>query len=106
MQRGGRGHLEGVMGYRAMRLRFLDIEPEEVFEQAASGDQRCANFVKLWHRALAAATANSIHMAGPGKFLITGSRAGHVDVGWCGHSSSLDGMEATPNPIRPEPRMT
>jgi len=77
---GGRGHLEGVMGYRAMRLRFLDMEPEEVFEQAAHGDQRCADFVKLWHRALAAATANSIHMAGPGRFLITGVRATHVDV--------------------------
>jgi len=77
---GGRGHLEGVMGYRAMRLRFLDMEPEEVFEQAAHGDQRCADFVKLWHRALAAATANSIHMAGPGRFLITGVRARHVDV--------------------------
>ena len=77
---GGRGHLEGVMGYRAMRLRFLDMEPEEVFEQAASGDQRCTDFVKLWHRALAAATASSIHLAGPGKFLITGARASHVNL--------------------------
>lgn len=77
---GGRGHLEGVMGYRAMRLRFLDMEPEEVFEQAAHGDPRCADFVKLWHRALAAATANSIHLAGPGKFLITGYNARHVDL--------------------------
>ena len=31
---GGRGHLEGIMGYRAMRLRFLDMEPEEVFAAA------------------------------------------------------------------------
>jgi glucokinase len=77
---GGRGHLEGIMGHRAMRLRFLDIEPEEVFDQAAQGDSRCAEFVKLWHRALAAATANSIHMAGPGKFLITGFHAKHVDL--------------------------
>jgi glucokinase len=77
---GGRGHLEGVMGYRAMRLRFMDLEPEEVFEQAAAGDERCSDFVKLWHKALAAATANSIHMAGPGKFLITGFHAKHVDV--------------------------
>jgi glucokinase len=77
---GGRGHLEGVMGYRAMRLRFMDLEPEEVFEQAANGDQRCSDFVKFWHKALAAATANSIHMAGPGKFLITGYHAKHVDV--------------------------
>jgi glucokinase len=77
---GGRGHLEGIMGYRAMRLRFLDIEPEEVFEQAAQGEPRCVQFVKLWHRALAAATANSIHMAGPGKFLITGFHAKHVDL--------------------------
>lgn len=77
---GGRGHLEGVMGYRAMRLRFMDLEPEEVFEEAAKGDQRCSDFVKLWHKALAAATANSIHLAGPGKFLITGFNAKHVDL--------------------------
>jgi len=32
---GGIGHLEGIMGQRAMRLRFLDMEPEEVF--AAGG---------------------------------------------------------------------
>ena len=37
---GGRGHLEGIMGHRAMRLRFLDMEPEEVFEAAKAG--RCA----------------------------------------------------------------
>ena len=37
---GGRGHLEGIMGHRAMRLRFLDMEPEEVFEAAKNG--RCA----------------------------------------------------------------
>jgi glucokinase len=31
---GGKGHLEGIMGQRAMRLRFMDLEPEEIFEQA------------------------------------------------------------------------
>ena len=31
---GGIGHLEGIMGHRAMRLRFLDMEPEEVFVAA------------------------------------------------------------------------
>ncbi|MGI8742356.1 MAG: ROK family protein [Bryobacteraceae bacterium] len=77
---GGRGHLEGIMGHRAMRLRFLDMEPDEVFESAAEGDQRCCDFVKLWHRALAAATANSIHMAGPGKFFISGHNAKHLDI--------------------------
>ena len=30
---GGKGHLEGIMGQRAMRLRFWDMEPEEVFEK-------------------------------------------------------------------------
>jgi glucokinase len=77
---GGRGHLEGIMGHRAMRLRFLDMEPDEVFENAAAGDQRCCEFVKLWHRALAAATANTIHMAGPGKFFISGHNAKHFDL--------------------------
>src|SRR5262249_48396358 len=28
---GGIGHLESIMGHRAMRLRFLDMEPDEVF---------------------------------------------------------------------------
>ncbi len=77
---GGVGHLEGIMGHRAMRLRFLDMEPDEVFEIARKHDQRCVEFVKLWHRALAAATANSIHLAGPGKFFISGFNAKHLDL--------------------------
>ena len=68
------------MGHRAMRLRFLDLEPDEVFECASEGDQRCTEFVRLWHRALAAATSSSIHMAGPGKFYLTGHHARHVDL--------------------------
>jgi predicted NBD/HSP70 family sugar kinase len=77
---GGVGHLEGIMGHRAMRLRFLDMEPDEVFENARKRDQRCVEFVKLWHRALAAATANSIHLEGPGKFFISGFNARHLDL--------------------------
>jgi len=77
---GGVGHLEGFMGQRAMRLRFLDMEPEEVFENARGGDARCAGFVKMWHRALAAATANTIHLDGPGKFFVTGFNARHLDL--------------------------
>jgi predicted NBD/HSP70 family sugar kinase len=77
---GGVGHLEGIMGNRAMRLRFLDLEPEEVFEEAEQGDARCADFVKMWHRALAAATANSVHFDGPGRFYISGPNARFVHV--------------------------
>lgn len=77
---GGRGHLEGIMGHRAMRLRFLDMEPEEVFEAAKAGDQRCLEFKRLYHKALAAATATSIHMAGPGKFFLTGTYVKNVDL--------------------------
>jgi glucokinase len=78
---GGLGHLESIMGHRAMRLRFLDMEPEEVFAAAKSGeDPRCAEFAILWHRALAAATASSIHMSGPGKFYITGPNSRFVNV--------------------------
>jgi glucokinase len=77
---GGRGHLEGIMGNRAMRLRFMDLEPEEVFDLAAKGEQRCVDFVKTWHRALAAATANNIHLDGPGKFFITGMNARFLNV--------------------------
>ena len=77
---GGVGHVEGIMGHRAMRLRFLDLEPEEVFEQAEAGDPRCGDFVKLWHRALAAGTATSIHLDGPGKFFISGPSAAFVQI--------------------------
>lgn len=77
---GGVGHLEGIMGYRAMRLRFLDLEPEEVFENARQGDQRCREFVAYWHRALAAATASFIHLAGPGRFYFTGQNVGFLDL--------------------------
>lgn len=77
---GGEGHLEGIMGHRAMRLRFLDMEPEEVFAAAREGDERCRAFVKLWHRALAGATASSIHLDGPGRFYITGSNSRFVDT--------------------------
>lgn len=76
---GGVGHLEGIMGSRAMRLRFLDMEPEEVFAAAREGNAKCRDFVKLWHRALAAATGSSIHMDGPGKFYICGPNARFVD---------------------------
>lgn len=77
---GGQGHLEGIMGNRAMRKRFLDLEPDEIFQNATSGDHRCRDFVRLWHKALAAATATSIHMDGPGKFFLTGMNARYVDL--------------------------
>jgi glucokinase len=60
------------MGHRAMRLRFLDMEPDEVFSAAKQGDSRCMEFVRLWHRALSAAVATSIHLGGPGRFFFTG----------------------------------
>lgn len=77
---GGKGHLEGIMGQRAMRLRFMDLEPEEIFAHAEAGEARCVEFVKLWHRALAAATASSIHQSGPGKFFITGFNARFLNL--------------------------
>ena len=80
---GGKGHLEGIMGHRAMRLRFLDMEPEEVFAAATRRDRpdaRCVEFRNLWHRALAAATASSIHVSGPGKFYFTGYNVRFLDL--------------------------
>ncbi len=77
---GGRGHLEGIMGHRSMRLRFLDMEPEEVFEAAKNGDPRCLEFKRLWHRALAAASATTIHMSGPGKIYLCGFNARFLDL--------------------------
>src|SRR5258708_25386332 len=77
---GGRGPLEGNLGHRSMRLRFLDLGPEEVFANARSGDARCSEFVTMCHRALAAATATSIHMDGPGQFYVTGPNAKFIDI--------------------------
>src|ERR1700730_175239 len=78
---GGRGHLEGILGYRSMRLRFLDLEPEGGFANARAGDARCSEFVTLCHRALAAATATSIHMDRPRQFYIAGRNAKFIDIG-------------------------
>jgi glucokinase len=77
---GGIGHLEGIMGNRAMRLRFLDLEPEDVFALAREGDTRAGDFVKLWHRALAAATATNVHLEGPGRFYLAGPNSDFVDL--------------------------
>jgi glucokinase len=77
---GGRGHMEGIMGHRAMRLRFLDMEPEEVFEEAKNGDARCMEFKRLWHKALAAASSTTIHMSGPGKIFLTGFNSQFLDM--------------------------
>ena len=78
---GGIGHLESIMGHRAMRMRFLDMEPEEVFASAREGDNpRTAEFAILWHRALAAATASSVHMSGPGKFYLTGPNTRFINL--------------------------
>ena len=80
---GGRGHLEGIMGHRSMRLRFLDMEPEEVFEAAnrrSNPDPRCLEFKHLWHKALAAGTASSIHFRGAGKFFLSGYNVRFLDL--------------------------
>ena len=71
------------MGHRAMRLRFLDMEPEEVFEAATrrqNPDPRCVEFRNLWHRALAAATASSIYDMGAGRFYLTGYNVRFLDL--------------------------
>ncbi len=77
---GGLGHIEGIMGNRAMRLRFMDMEPEEIFAAAKSGDTRCRDFVDLWHRALAAGCATAIHLGGPGRFYFTGMNIRFLDL--------------------------
>ncbi len=108
---GGKGHIEGIMGHRAMRLRFLDMEPEDVFEQAEKGDKRCLEFKRLWHRALAAGTATSIHMSGAGKFYVTGYNVRFVDLPLLHHyieqmvrMSPLQGfsVETRPEDVRTE----
>ncbi len=103
---GGRGHIEGIMGHRAMRLRFLDMEPEDVFAAADSGDQRCIEFKKLWHRALAAGCASSIHMSGAGKFYLTGYNVRFVEMALLNHYLQqmvrMGPLQAFSVEIRPE----
>jgi glucokinase len=41
---------------------------------------RCLEFKKLWHTALAGATATSIHLRGPGKFFLAGFNVRFVDM--------------------------
>ena len=53
--------------------------PKKCSPTPRSGDARCVDFTKLWHRALAAATATSVRLDGPGKFFITGFNAGFVN---------------------------
>lgn len=77
---GGVGHLEGIMGYRAMRLRFLDMEPEEVFAGAREAEAKCVAFQRLWHRALAAATANVVHQDAPGRFYVSGPNSQYIEI--------------------------
>jgi predicted NBD/HSP70 family sugar kinase len=81
---GGVGHLEGIMGNRAIRLRFLDLEPEEVFLAARNNEDRAVGFVRLWHRALAAATATNVHLDGPGRFYLAGPNTDYIDAGLLG----------------------
>lgn len=92
---GGRGHLEGIVGLRSMRRRFLDKEPEQVFEAAKNGDEQAHAFVMLWHRALAAATASCIHLDGPGEFFISGAGSRFVNIGLL--TQQLDGMVGMPS---------
>ena len=61
------------MGYRAMRLRFLDMEPDEVFAAAKEAIERCAEFVDLWHRGAGGGYGIAIHLEGPGRFYFTGT---------------------------------
>ncbi len=103
---GGRGHIEGIMGHRAMRLRFLDMEPEDVFAAADEGDARCLEFKKLWHKALAAGTASSIHLSGAGKFYVTGYNVRFVDLSMLHHYIEqmvrMSPLQAFSVEIRPE----
>jgi glucokinase len=107
---GGRGHIEGIMGHRAMRLRFLDMEPEDVFEAADNGDARCIEFKKLWHRALAAGTASSIHMSGAGKFYLTGYNVRYVEMQLLNHYIQqmvrMSPLQAFSVEIRPDNKET
>ncbi len=54
---GGVGHLEGIMGNRAMRLRFLDLERR--FSPRPGRRRPLRRFVRVWHRALAASSATN-----------------------------------------------
>ena len=77
---GGVGHLEGIMGYRAMRLRFLDRNLRRFLRTPSGACRDAGSLWTLWHRALAAATASFIHLAGPGRFYFTGPNVGFLEL--------------------------
>jgi predicted NBD/HSP70 family sugar kinase len=82
------------------------MEPEDVFEGADKGDQRCIEFKKLWHKALAAGTASSVHMAGAGKFYLTGYNVRFVELPLLHHYVQqmvrMSPLQAFSIEIRPE----
>ncbi len=77
---GGKGHLEGIMGHRAMRLRFLDMEPEEVLPLPKKATSAAWSSSTCWHRALAQPRPLQIHLEGPGKFYFTGRDIQRLDI--------------------------
>ena len=77
---GGVGTWKASWATPACAAGFSTWSPTRCSPKPRQGDQRCAEFAKRWHRALAAATATSIHLEGPGKFYITGHNARFIDI--------------------------
>ena len=77
---GGRGHLEGIMGNRAMRLRFLDLEPERGLPRATP-EGRTLRRVRNAVASRSRRRYGEQHtLDGPGKFFISGPNARFVHV--------------------------
>ncbi len=69
---GGRGHLEGIMGHRAMRLRFLDWSRTKYFAAREKGRPAVCGFRALVAPALGGGHRLEIHLEGTGRFYFTG----------------------------------
>ena len=83
---GGVGHLEGIMGQRAMRLRFLDLEPDEVFENA---QPRRSALCRIRQALASRAGGRHSQFDSPGRtrqvLHITGFNSKHLDLNLLDH---------------------
>ena len=89
---GGVGHLESIMGNRAMRLRFLDMEPEEVFANANDGRRALRGICKP----VASRAGGGVgHQHPPGRSgqssIVLGPNAEFVEPASAGPVSARDG---------------
>jgi glucokinase len=75
--------MEGIMGHRAMRLRFMDMEPDEVFAAAKKGDKRCHPVRRAVAQGAGGGDRDPDPPGGTGRFYFTGAISTALDLSRC-----------------------